>query len=834
MARNAYSMAGRAQNFIRALTESVRHVSRTLRNVLHFLANIGDVCNDNLGLPYQKCTRLFDEARENCMELLSVFSFLCHLLDGFQSLCGLARVGQLFCILPSYIADHMKTALAFPTIAAFDRIKKEFEFNISTSINFDLLLNNSQSIQDAAQKIMEEVSEELGLLQEVKLLLAYLGFFLLLFMYLQAVLYKNKYLHNDNFENIYITDQFIELDRKRSRQGKAAVLPLSQRETLTYIRPCSLYLTVRERRAMAVQVNGSGYASDIFRDIAASFDILQKGNITVLNKKCLMTPLEPDYMRYLLIDCPLCAQSFCLSEVTECAIFEDTSNNNKAPKCAGCEEGEVSGWCVQCEETLCLDCTSAHHRVKMTRDHEVTPKKPPTGWIQRRRCPSHPQESLRFFCLVCEELTCKDCQLISHRGHSFVQQEEAVGSQRQQLHCLLDSIRHQKETVTSSLLLLETRLKDIENIKVAAKKMLRQVVHSIYQTLVLKAMQMLKEIEDAGVSSTNVTDMDHLESNLASSLVSETAPKEPSPDPAHSSGPSSMYQEKCSRQAQDGQSSNKKNYGPKHWSIGMPATFRQLVEATSIPIRYVRVSLVRLPISLPPIGEPLPEFHLTTDTSTDHILVHESQGGQVKQVWRWYEDPVPSRSSSCSVSQDSSPESDVEFCAVCLSAGAALLCVKCGSAFHFDCHIPPILTKPGKDWVCLLCQDVNETLLYGSEELGTPGLSLQDQRKCEKLLLGLLCDENKSLLYSATKTHSNTAEFDIILGRLLGKRKPPYRTAAELVSDIWTLLDILMMNSERKNMVVRLKISFQQQVNESPCFFPKSLQQQGTNQNFRD
>lgn len=52
---------------------------------------------------------------------------------------------------------------------------------------------------------------------------------------------------------------------------------------------------------VAVQVNGSGYASDIFRDIAASFDILQKGNITVLSKKCLMKPLEPDYMRNLLI-----------------------------------------------------------------------------------------------------------------------------------------------------------------------------------------------------------------------------------------------------------------------------------------------------------------------------------------------------------------------------------------------------------------------------------------------------------------------------------------------------------------------------------------------------
>lgn len=91
------------------------------------------------------------------------------------------------------IAFSFLLFLPLATIAAFDRIKKEFEFNISSSINFDLNLNNSQSIQDAAQEIMEEVSEELGLLQELKLLLAYLGFFLILFMYLQYVLpVKNK------------------------------------------------------------------------------------------------------------------------------------------------------------------------------------------------------------------------------------------------------------------------------------------------------------------------------------------------------------------------------------------------------------------------------------------------------------------------------------------------------------------------------------------------------------------------------------------------------------------------------------------------------------------
>ncbi|XP_067304650.1 E3 ubiquitin-protein ligase TRIM33 isoform X1 [Pseudorasbora parva] len=1146
-------------------------------------------------------------------------------------------------------------------------------------------------------------------------------------------------------------------------------------------------------------------------------------------------------------DCPICAQSFCLSDVSECAIFEDSSNNNKPLKCAGCEESEVSGWCVQCDEALCLDCMSAHRRVKVTRDHEVTPKKPPTGWIQRRRCPSHTQESLMFFCLVCEELTCKDCQLITHRGHSFVQQEEAVGSQRQQLQSLLDSIRHQKETVSNSLLLLQARLQDIADLKVAAKNMLRQVVHSVYQALVLKATQVLKEIEalyteegnsllerktslnrlegcqdyilafidkilsteghcflvhkkrietqvkkllsqetctpktmmnlhvqiqndicqhiiklgfmrirttpapftslrtgstqsksgsvessnpnsvvaatyvhpvpasssvdaqvqgecvvngpalrscassrtvqmnqalmslphtsqasqpsqpnqattpsacnyvvssqlnqskppfselqsslsssphsvqvqsqeaspgqskhayspslrcvpnfppsdhktpmnphpsvnfqprlslssstasqinniyklpksrkastihyypknnqtpavthsvplknqtplpahptptnfqnsilthllsannqtpklthpiqannqtptqtqpipannqttvltcqipannqtplpthpipannqtpllthpipvnnqtsvttrpipadnqtpvltqpmpinnqtsilthpvlvtnqtpiithpvsnmptdtqtliltypiqtsflgpvhsftaqpnipltvistvnavslndvtaisnvhsagpsnggvnhcshnpcssiqstasgsslpvscmcsapnsgseslccnkdtnsanlpvkaladsvcdqDAGVSSTNFFDLDHSESNLPTSTVSETDPKESSSDSTHSPGPSNLHQdslsttttEKFSRQAQAGQSFTKSDSRRKHWSIGMPVTFRQLVETTCTPDnwnarppanltpcdtletvthhshvlsgfdhtkekesavmveqfkkqfkRFPCVSLVRLPISLPPCGHPLPEFHLATDISRNHILVQESQEGQIKQVWRWHEDPIPSRASSCSILQscDSSPASDVQFCAVCQSAGAALLCAKCGCAFHSDCHIPPILTKQSEDWVCLLCHNVNETVVYGSEEMSPSSLSLPDQRKCEKLLLSLLCDENRYLLYSATKNHSKTAEFDIILGRLQGTRKPPYRTAAELVSDVWTLFDILMMNSEMKNMVFKLQESFQQQVNES-------------------
>ncbi|XP_073728271.1 uncharacterized protein trim33l isoform X1 [Misgurnus anguillicaudatus] len=1081
---------------------------------------------------------------------------------------------------------------------------------------------------------------------------------------------------------------------------------------------------------------------------------------------CLAKTRKDEYTH----ECTLCAQSFCLSEVTECNVFEDSSDSNENPKCSACEETEVSGWCVQCEEALCSDCVSAHRRVKVTRDHELKPKKPTTGWMLRRRCPLHIHESLKFFCLVCNELTCKDCQLFTHRGHSFVQQEEAVGSQRERMLSLLESIRKQKETVSATLLLIEARLNDINDLKSHASKTLAQVVHSIYQSLLLSAREKLKEVEvlcadevkslmqrkmhlskmedcqdyisafidkilsteghcllvhkkrietqvikllsqmtcppetmfelqlqlqkdlchhimtsgfmkirkipvpfktkfvsaqtesgegsnppadrantnsaliitdvhslrassnsdqsteaisvqsqhsqsnsdssnsvakvpplkiylsqapsvysqsyslrptapqmenmspsakptkpwtfhyipgipasnqtsmqahpvpsnsqaaaepklipannqtpvsqhplpaipvdnrslvftrtlsnlaknqtpafqhqlpanthfysdtqthpssqtyavtlpnptnyqtqamsqpilnhnqssiqnpsiptnserpvltqpilvnnqtavlshpmpaiatnnqtpilahqlsniptdtrqiifahpiqasilnpintfatqpsiafavpstinthvnevtmaysdpppsyptspvintmpnpassglksnlsvkaladsacdqDVSVSSTDFTENDNPENNLPTSTVSEV-PEEPRiahvPSNIQDLLASTTTKKRSEQtvgtkfkrtspkgnQARAGHSSGDTRSEQKKWNADMPTSFRQLVESTYTPAslvdnlndkiqldsvpcgvsksitpsvseattkthdktvqsdfvkddpkeedeeyavtleqrqqlkRFPRVSLVRLPISSPSCGQPLPEFHLFTDSTADQgsIFVQETQEGQIQHVWRWNEDSVPSKASSHHLSQESiSPlSSEVQFCNVCQSAGATLQCFACGRAFHSDCHIPPIFVKPCEEWLCLLCLNVNdEIIVYGSE--GKHSLNLQDQRKCEKLLLGLLCDENRWLLYNV-KRHSNMAEFDIILDRLLGKHKPPYRTAAELVSDVWMLFDILSTSSEKQDEVVKLQNYFQQHLNE--CF----------------
>ncbi|XP_058247363.1 transcription intermediary factor 1-alpha isoform X3 [Hemibagrus wyckioides] len=202
-------------------------------------------------------------------------------------------------------------------------------------------------------------------------------------------------------------------------------------------------------------------------------------------KACSVNTSVDNYAR----ECPVCGQSFYPSEVTDCFIFEDS-----APKCGGCEESALTGWCQECEEALCSDCVSAHQRVKVTRNHTVIPQEPQSGLSTSLRCTSHKQEQLKFFCVTCDQLTCRDCQLIDHRNHSFLFLEEAVFSHKEQLMKLLDNICEQKNGVRSSMQDLDGRLNDLKELKASSEKQLQRVLRSLYISLVLRCQQLSKEL----------------------------------------------------------------------------------------------------------------------------------------------------------------------------------------------------------------------------------------------------------------------------------------------------------------------------------------------------
>ncbi|KFO77175.1 Transcription intermediary factor 1-beta, partial [Cuculus canorus] len=52
-------------------------------------------------------------------------------------------------------------------------------------------------------------------------------------------------------------------------------------------------------------------------------------------------------------------------------------------------------------------------------------------------CSLHEQEPLVIFCDTCETLTCRDCQLVTHKDHQYQFLEDAVKTQRKALALLV-------------------------------------------------------------------------------------------------------------------------------------------------------------------------------------------------------------------------------------------------------------------------------------------------------------------------------------------------------------------------------------------------------------
>ncbi|KAM6226065.1 DC-STAMP domain-containing protein 2, partial [Porphyrio hochstetteri] len=346
ISQRAKVVADHVRRFFRSIMDSVSHVARSLRNVWLWLASMGQVCNRELGTPYRRCISLFQEAKDNCERTIPFLFFLCYVIVPFKALCGVANIALVFCVIPEYIETLLRKRIAPPIRDALDRVRREFEFNISAVHQFHIGLNASKSLGEVALDIMEGVLAHVQPVHRTLELFTHISFLIILYIYFQALRYRYRYLRDDTFDNVYITRRFVELDLRRAEQGRPTALPLTARERTRYVPPGALWLTQREQRRylfqlvgmvrhillgfsiiladyslfwlldlirhllqgeivarapviMGISVNGTGYASDIFRDLVSAFDVLQQGNVSVLSQRCTLQPLEPSYGTYI-------------------------------------------------------------------------------------------------------------------------------------------------------------------------------------------------------------------------------------------------------------------------------------------------------------------------------------------------------------------------------------------------------------------------------------------------------------------------------------------------------------------------------------------------------
>lgn len=79
-----------------------------IKAAFQFLAKIINVCNKELGTPFERCSRVFENAISDCNAKLGpLFNWLCSIVYLVQSVCYIVKIFDFVCIIVDFISNSV-------------------------------------------------------------------------------------------------------------------------------------------------------------------------------------------------------------------------------------------------------------------------------------------------------------------------------------------------------------------------------------------------------------------------------------------------------------------------------------------------------------------------------------------------------------------------------------------------------------------------------------------------------------------------------------------------------------------------------------------------------
>ncbi|CAH1244489.1 TRIM33 [Branchiostoma lanceolatum] len=109
-------------------------------------------------------------------------------------------------------------------------------------------------------------------------------------------------------------------------------------------------------------------------------------------------------------------------------LHKKLTNEGESLVCGSCEtKSGAESFCSECGDFLCDECATMHRRIKVTRGHQVIGVEQlkadsDTVKIKPRPlppCKVHAQETLKLYCVDCNEAICQLCTVLSHKNHKY-------------------------------------------------------------------------------------------------------------------------------------------------------------------------------------------------------------------------------------------------------------------------------------------------------------------------------------------------------------------------------------------------------------------------------
>ncbi|XP_055341806.1 DC-STAMP domain-containing protein 2-like [Paramacrobiotus metropolitanus] len=332
-----------------AVVKVFRDIVDSIKQAFAWLASVVEECNERVGTPAKKCYKSIDEAVEKCeVALGKTFSWLCYVAHVAYIACAAMSLVVALCNLPKAVSENILEPIKKLVKTLVAKIKYQLYVKIAFSHHMNYTLEQSKSVTDIRKDIMDEIRQRVDIF-DLTLEWTDVVLFLIIFTIVwKAFWYRQRYLTQDRYDNIYITFTVRDIDERRLDLGKETLLPLRHDEKKIYVKTNAwsfahaekkklfsslaffsgpamqavfymfmdttlfwLLKTIRKYGAfdaeieipasIELHVRGSGFLARMYRTIIKAFKPLLKLMPRVDTTPCLPVASIPDYNRYKLI-----------------------------------------------------------------------------------------------------------------------------------------------------------------------------------------------------------------------------------------------------------------------------------------------------------------------------------------------------------------------------------------------------------------------------------------------------------------------------------------------------------------------------------------------------
>nr|XP_018907459.1 PREDICTED: DC-STAMP domain-containing protein 2-like [Bemisia tabaci] len=223
---------------------------RVIESAVEWLLGGVSTCNDKFGSPFQRCISSIEEAVAGCKSSVPKWADLCSAAYAVDLVCYPVKFVDYFCEFVSFISDDVLAGIR-RKIKEFERkLKTMFYVKITFSHSFSFQTNQTKTVRDVASDIIAEVKKRTHWFTHLFTWMSFTFMILLLYVIYQVIYYRIRYLSSLSFDNKYLTDNFYEIDFKRTRQDLDTVIPLTRYERSQYIELTSIRLLKKERESL--------------------------------------------------------------------------------------------------------------------------------------------------------------------------------------------------------------------------------------------------------------------------------------------------------------------------------------------------------------------------------------------------------------------------------------------------------------------------------------------------------------------------------------------------------------------------------------------------------